>query len=267
MSKDKTQDVNLTGVQGATRTTTLTIHNASEEKIDVKFGGFTIPDVIKGKIIMETGVKGDDMDCSSWLKMSPPEFQLNAFAEKSVSIVAEIPNSGITQPCYYGLLTLIATYPDGKPAGISTVNICINNKNVEAAPILQTTNLSIHDQDPAASLYIILAEYANKGQVHFDTLRCRAAVVKTDGIMLSGTTLNSDKSGAILPFEKRLFSGVIDISNVPTGTYFVEANIEDDQKHIERKQMMIQIVTSGKGRVVNVVRTINEVRDLIKVDW
>ncbi len=261
------QDISLTGVQGATRTTFLKIHNASEEKIDVKIGGFSIPEVIKGKIIMETGVKGDDMDCSSWLKINPPEFTLNSFAEKSVNIVAQIPNSGVTLPCYYGLLALIATYPDGQLAGVSTVNVCVNNRNVEVLPVIQATNVSIHDQDPAASLYIILAEFVNKGQVHFDTLRCRAAVVQTNGMMLSGTTLNSDKSGAILPFEKRLFSGVIDISNVPAGTYFVEVNLEDNQSHIERKQMMIQITASGNRRDVNIVRTINEVRDLIKIEW
>jgi hypothetical protein len=254
-------------VKSATRTIPLNIHNASEEKIDIKFGGFKIPDVIKGKVIMDTGVKGDDIDGSGWLKMDPPEFTLNGYSDKNISIVVQVPNSGITQPCYYGALTLISTYPDGKQAGVSTLNVCLNNQNVEAVPVIQTTNLSIHEQDPAASSYIILAEFTNKGQMYFDTQKCRAAVVKTDGVMLSGTTLNSDKSGVILPFEKRLYSGIIDISNVPVGTYIVEVNLEDNQKHIERKQMMIQIVTSGKGRVVNVIRTINEVRDLIKVDW
>jgi hypothetical protein len=269
-------DVIVKALPGSSRSEKLTIRNASDEKINVKFDSFTIPEAIKNQIIKDLDIVGNEMDCSSWLKMEPHEFSLNSYDERNVSISVVIPESAKKYPCYYGLLNLSTSYPDGQVAGSTTSNICVLNQSDKEGLnkiSLQGTTVAVRDYDPSFNQFLIIAEFANKGKVHFDPVICRAAVAQQDGSIVQSTSLNSDRKGLILPFEKRLYSGIIDLTRVSTGTYRVEVYLEDKPEKEEldgkkvKMQIVIQVSVSGNRKTVSVIRTKDEIQDLVEVKW
>ncbi len=247
---------------GATRTTAVKIRNASDETVNIQTG-LALPGNLRGVAFGD--LKGDDLDCTEWVKIQPESFTLRSMSQQSIRITATMPKSVEMHPCYYALLGIFSTYPDGQRGGVTTANICVTDESISAEPFVHGMKLS-----PAlkgGSQYYIVARFGNFGRIHFTPIRCRAAVVSETGVPRALTALSSSKSDIMLPLEVRDFSGIIDFSNVSAGTYRLAAVLEYAPGEVATKQIGIRVLPQGQRRVVEVVKLEEELGEKIKVQW
>jgi len=250
---------------GATRTTAIKVRNASDETVNIQTG-LALPGNLRGVAFGD--LKGDDLDCTEWVKIEPESFTLRSMSQQSIRIIATMPKSAAMHPCYYALLGIFSTYPDGQKGGVTTAHICVTDESISAEPFVHGMKLS-----PAlkgGSQYYIVARFGNFGRIHFTPIRCRAAVVDAANPMgrpRALTALSSSKSDIMLPLEVRDFSGIIDFSNISAGTYRLAAVLEYAPGEVATKQIGIRVLPQGQRRIVEVVKLEEELGEKIKVRW
>lgn len=171
----------------------------------------------------------------------------------NIRITTSMPKTSNMYACYYGLLSLHATYPDGQNAGVKTAYICAANSQAEATPVAQGVKIDFARME--GSRYLVIANFGNFGDVHI-TPRCTAAITNLMGVdMGSGKILlTSSKSGLMLPLEYRSFSGAFDLSDYPAGMYFVTAILEYAPGEVTTKQIGIRVSIEGDERVAELIQ-------------
>jgi hypothetical protein len=202
------------------------------------------------------------------LKIEPEKFTLRSMSQQSIRITATMPKSAAMHPCYYALLGLFTTYPDGQRGGVTTAHICVTDESIGAEHLVSGMKLS--PAHKGGSQYYIIARFGNFGPIHFTPIRCRAAVVDaTDptGRPRALTALSSSKSDIMLPLEVRDFSGIIDFSNFSAGTYRLAAALEYAPGERATKQIGIRVLPQGELRIVEVVKLEEELGEKIEVLW
>ena len=250
---------------GATRVAAIKIRNASDETVNIQTG-LALPGNLRGVAFGD--LKGDDLDCTEWVKIEPESFTLRSMSQQSIRIIATMPKSAAMHPCYYALLGIFSTYPDGQKGGVTTAHICVTDESISTEPFVSGMKLS-----PAlkgGSQYYIVARFGNFGRIHFTPIRCRAAVVDAADPMgrpRALTALSSSKSDIMLPLEVRDFSGIIDFSNVSAGTYRLAAVLEYAPGEVATKQIGIRVLPQGQRKIVEVVKLEEELGEKIKVQW
>jgi len=256
--------VSISGQPGSTRMAVIKVYNASDETVNVQ-AVIRLPRPLQGRAFGD--LKGVDLDCTGWLKIEPEKFTLRSHTQQSMRIIAKLPDTvSASLPCYYSLLGLSSTYADGQRAGVKTANICVANENVSVAPFVYGMKLS--EAYKEGSEYYIVARYGNFGSIHFTPSRCRAAVVNAaTGMPMVRTSLSSRKTGLILPFEARDFSGVIDFSNVPVGIYRLAAVLEYASGEEVTLQKAIRVMTQGGRKVMEVLQLQEDLGEKIEVIW
>lgn len=257
-------EVFMSTLPGATRTGVLRVFNGSDETVNVQASLALPPGLMN---VVFGNVRGDDLDCSKWLKIMPDKFTLRSGAQQSIRIVATMPNAVAAHPCYYAVLRLQSTYPDGQNAGVTTAYTCVANSNVEASPVAHIQKLTLATvAEP--SEYLVAVRGGNFGSVHF-TPRCRIAVTEPDtGRSRIRKLLSSNRSGLMLPFEARDFSEILDFSRVPAGSYRVTAALEYAPDVRATKQMAIRVSGgAGEQRFVEIMQLEEELAQKIEVQW
>ena len=250
---------------GATRVAAIKIRNASDETVNIQTG-LALPGNLRGVAFGD--LKGDDLDCTEWVKIEPESFTLRSMSQQSIRIIATMPKSAAMHPCYYALLGIFSTYPDGQKGGVTTAHICVKDESISTEHFVSGMKLS-----PAlkgGSQYYIVARFGNFGRIHFTPIRCRAAVVDAADPMgrpRALTALSSSKSDIMLPLEVRDFSGIIDFSNVSAGTYRLTAVLEYAPGEVATKQIGIRVLPQGQRKIVEVVKLEEELGEKIKVQW
>ncbi|MFH1717892.1 MAG: hypothetical protein ABIF19_11110 [Planctomycetota bacterium] len=257
-------DVEIENLPGAKRTTMIKVYNGADETVNVRLG-MGLPADIQSAVYQ--GVKGVDLDCSRWLTIEPQQFTLRGEGGmQNISITSAMPENATEYPCYYSVLGLWATYPDGQNAGVSTAKIAVQNKNLQASPAARATRLV-----PSAlseSKYLIAANFFNSGIAQFTPVKCKAAVTTgTDTIPRASTLLSSTERGLMLPFENRNFSGVLDFANLPAETYRLSVALEYAPGVWATKQIAIRVNIEGDRRVIDVVGTEEELPEIIEIQW
>lgn len=259
-------DITITSLPGVTRSETITVFNASDEAINVQTT-LGLPRVLEGVAFGDI-FKGSDLDCSRWLKIIPEKFTLSSNGKQNLRIISEMSDSASMHPCYYALLSLHSSYVDGQRAGTKTANICIANEKIEAQP--EAEDIHAMKLTPAlmeGSRYLIIARFGNFGNIHFNPIECKAVPVSTTGASLEKIWLRSEKRGPMLPLEVRDFSGVLDVSTFPAGTYYLVAGLEYAPGVRKEKYIGIRISIQGGQRVVDIVRLEEELEEKITVNW
>ena len=247
---------------GATRSASITVRNASDETVNVQTG-LALPGNLRGVAFGD--LKGDDLDCTTWLKLEPESFTLPSYKQQTIRVTAAMPKTATMHPCYYALLGLFTTYPDGQRGGVTTANIGVTNEGIIAEHLVSAMKLSPALKE--GSQYYIVARFGNFGPIHFTPIRCRAAVVSDTGAPRALVALSSSKSDIMLPLEVRDFSGIIDFSQFSAGTYRLAAALEyaPDQRAV--KQIGIRVLPQGEQRIVEVVKLEQELGEEIEVQW
>jgi hypothetical protein len=258
--------VSISALPGATRMAAIKVYNASDESVNVQTA-IGLPRTLKGVTFGD--LKGIDLDCTEWLKIEPQKFALRSHTQQSIRIIAKMPDTvSASLPCYYALLGLYSTYADGQRAGVTTANICVANKNISVEPFVY--GMTLRPALKEGSEYYIVARFGNFGSIHFTPIRCRVAVVDpTTSMPRVITSLSSFKTGMMLPFEARDFSGVIDFSRVPVGIYrlAVELRYGPALMQMADKQIGIRVMAQGGQKVIEVLQLQEDLAGKIEVKW
>ncbi len=256
--------VSISGLPGATRMASIKVYNASDEPVNVQMA-IGLPRTLKGVTFGD--LKGVDLDCTEWLKIEPQKFTLRSHTQQSIRITAKMPDTvSASLPCYYALLGLYSTYADGQRAGVTTANICVANKNISVEPFVYGMTLRPALKD--GSEYYIVARFGNFGSIHFTPIRCRVAVVDPATSMPRViTSLSSRKTGMMLPFEARDFSGIMDFSRVPVGMYRLAVELQYGTGQMADKQIGIRVMTQGGQKVIEVLQLQEDLGGKIEVKW
>ncbi len=258
--------VSISGQPGATRTSSIKVYNASEETVNIQTA-IGLPRILQG--VSFGNWKGVDMDCSGWLKIEPEKFTLKSYAQQSIRIIAKMPDTlAAMYPCYYAVLGLFSTYADGQRGGVTTANICVANENISVEPFVE--GMVLRPALKEGSEYYIVAKFGNFERIHITPIRCRAGVVGAadpTGRPRAMTVLSSIKSDIMLPFTSRVYSGVIDFSNVPVGTYRLVAELQYSPGQMVDKQIGIRVMTQGGQKVIEVLQLEEDLGEKIEVNW
>jgi hypothetical protein len=235
---------------GATRTSLIRVRNESDDTINVRTS-LTIPPGLYG--VTWGDLLGDELDCSGWVKLMPEKFTLRRGGRMGIRITTNMPNTSNMHACYYGLLSLHATYSDGQNAGVKTAYICAANSQIEAIPVAQPVRLNFAHME--GSRYLVIASFGNFGNTHF-TPRCTAAITNLMGVPMDRgqMLLTSSKTGLMLPIEFRNFSGAFDLSDYLADTYFVTATLEYAPGQVVTNQIPIRVSIEGDQRVVELIQ-------------
>jgi len=256
-------DVTIDGFPGAVRTTTLNVYNASKETVNVRTAT-GLPSLLQHSI--REDVKGEDLDCTAWIKVMPEQFTLPGDGGmQTLRVVSSMPAElQAPYPSYFTLLALWASYPDGKDAGVTTTNICLRNSKIDAQPAAAAIRVIPQTYDE--SRYIVVARFGNVGQVSFVPIRVKAGLAMPNGIHRTSTFLSGDPS-LMLPFETRDFSGILDLTYVPADVYRLAAAIEYAPGLWESKQILVRISIEGDRRILGILGMEEELSELIEVKW
>ncbi len=256
--------VSIIALPGATRMASIKVYNASDESVNVQTA-IGLPRTLKGVTFGD--LKGVDLDCTEWLKIEPQKFALRSHAQQSIRITAKMPDTvSASLPCYYALLGLYSTYADGQRAGVTTANIFVANKNISVEPFVY--GMTLRPALKEGSEYYIVARFGNFGSIHFTPIGCRVAVVDPMTSMPRViTSLSSFKTGMMLPFEARDFSGVIDFSRVPVGTYRLAVELRYGPGQMADKQIGIRVMAQGGQKVIEVLQLQEDLAGKIEVKW
>jgi len=256
--------ISISSIPGATRVAGMKVYNASDESVNVR-AAVRLPQTLMGVAFGDT--TGNDLDCTGWLEIEPRQFTLRSRDQQSIRIVSKMPNN-VSEliPCYYALLGLVSTYADGQKGGVTTAPISVANQNINVDPYVYPMTLRPALKD--GTEYYVVARYGNFGRIHFTPIRCRAAIVDSLGAPMAVATLISRKTDMILPFEARDYSGVIDISRVPIGTYRLASELQYGPEVGEKteKQIGIRVMAQGGQKVIEVLQVEN-LGEKIEVQW
>jgi hypothetical protein len=256
--------VSISAMPGATRVAAMKVYNASDESVNVR-AAVRLPQSLMGVAFGD--LKGNDLDCTGWLEIEPRQFTLRSRAQQSIRIISKMPNN-VSEliPCYYALLGLVSTYTDGQNGGITTAPISVANQNIKYDPYVY--GMTLRPALKGGTEYYVIARYGNFGRIHFTPIRCRAAIVDSLGAPQAVATLISRKTDMVLPFEARDYSGVIDISRVPIGTYRLASELQYGSDLIDKteKQIGIRVMAQGGQKVIEVLQVEN-LGEKIEVQW
>jgi hypothetical protein len=255
-------DLTMEGLPGSTRTSTIKVYNASNETVNIRTAK-GLQSVLHDNAMGD--VRGIDLDCTNWIEVTPEQFTLRGEGGvQTLRVVSTMPETATKYPCYYSLLALWATYPDGQDAGVTTTNICVRNKQVDAAPAAVALKLTA--QDLGESKYLVVARFGNYGLVQFVPIRVKTGLVMPNGIFRASTYMSGNPN-LMLPFETRQFSGVLDFSFVSADLYRLAAAIEYAPGVWAEKQMAVRVSIEGERRIVSILGVEEELNELIQVQW
>ena len=240
--------VAVVAAPGANRTAVIKVQNASDDAVNIEAVS-AVPPVLRGVALGD--LKGEDLTCAEWVKVSPAKFTLRAGGRQNIGLTVKMPSTANQHSNYYALLGLQANYPDGQSAGETTTLISVENKGIKANPAAQVIKTTLAGEEP--SKYIIRAKFGNVGDVHF-TPKCTAVVTTAPGARVVEADMSGETS-IMLPLETRDFSGVLDFSKVNPGTYFLKTSIEYAPRKVETAELPIQVsIDENQARLVEIIK-------------
>jgi hypothetical protein len=249
----------------------LQVMNGSEEEVKVQ-AEVILPENMK-MATTGTGVRGEELGCDQWVTLNPKEFSLRGHAQRSVPVMARMPREATNHRDYYATLRLHEFYTDGKPAGTREVLICVQNKKVTDQSYVDASVLTIAEMSPGR--YLASASFTNKGAIYANGLACQGMLnlIGAGGggaSILTRFLMTSEaygQTGILLPIESRSFSGVLDISNVKPGNYFVTTILHWPEGPADgvQKQITIEVSEQGGRKVARMVDLAGVVPQVIKL--
>lgn len=255
-------DLTMDGLPGATRASTIKVYNASKETVNVRTA-LGLQSILGNNTMGD--IRGIDLDCTNWIEVTPEQFTLRGEGGiQTLRVVNKMPENATTYPCYYSLLALWASYPDGKDAGYTTTNICVKNKQNDTGP--SALALKLNPQDLGDSKYLVVARFGNIGLTPFVPIKVKAGLTMSNGIHRVSTYMMGNPS-LMLPFEQREYSGVLDLSYASADLYRLTAAIEYAPGVWADKQIAVRVSVEGERRVLEVIGVEEELNELVEVKW
>ena len=245
------REVIVDTMPGQTRSASLLVVNASDEavNVDLEVG---LPEHMADRVA--GNIRGDQFECASWLTVSPTKFTLEGHSRVNLRILSEMP-SDAANPNYYAMIRMHAVYADGQEGGKTDCRVCVQNRKAQGSILIQGLPVRLAELTPGR--YAVTAQFGNYGDTHLQPT-CRAVLTAvSNNEVIRKFNLSNDilsQSGLMLPLEMRSFTGVMDVSGVPTGNYRLTAVlIHDKGGDTVLKQIGLEVTATANGRAVRSV--------------
>jgi len=246
------EDLFIDIVPGSSRGAPILVTNVSEDPVTVTVE--CVPPVQMHNFVNGRNLRGNDLSCADWAVVMPAQFTLQRYTRRNVNVNMRVPAAATQYSHYYATLRFHTTYADGSSAGTKTVNVCLANTRTTAKNLIDSEFLTLAETTPGR--YIATATFANGGTTYVNP-RCRGLVTGGTGDQRINQFLMeaSGQEGILLPFEKRTFSGVLDVADIPVGDYrltaiLVEANDPDQMIAEDAQNQIIITVSEENGQKV-----------------
>jgi len=238
---------------GQTRSETIFVVNGSDEPVNVDLK-VALPDCMRDKVA--GNVRGDQFECTQWVTVTPTRFTLESHARTNLRVVSAMPNDA-TGPNYYAMIELHATHADGQEGGKTDCRVVIRNRNAQGSTNIQGLPVRLAELSPGR--YAVTAQFGNYGDTHLQPT-CWAYLT-TAGATGSGdvakkVNLSNDvlsQSGLMLPLETRNFTGIMDVSGVPSGKYRLTAVLMPEKGSAVQRQIGLEITATANGKAVRTI--------------
>jgi hypothetical protein len=254
------EDLFIDALPGAARQGTILVGNGSEDPISV-MAEFILPEHMLHAQVGD--IKGDDLGCVDWVAVQNPQFTLQKYGKRNLSLIVRMPQTATQYSNYYGTLRLHATYADGTPAGMKTANVCVRNGKVAGTNVIDARQPSIAVASPGR--YWMTASFLNGGVTHV-TPKCKGLLTGSGDVIYKQFLMDSEapgQDGILLPFESRTFTGVLDVSDIPDGVYRLTAVLQ----YVGRNAQGQQVIENSQNQVLVEVLEENGQRVAKYAEW
>jgi hypothetical protein len=240
------------------------VNNASDEAVVIDVETL-VPEGMAGKAMVDRqnrNVRGEDLSCADWIEVSPRRFTLRGYKSRNVRVIARMPASAAERPNYYATIQLNARFPNGSNAGKTKGYVYVQTRGQEGTPQISTDDQRLSLAELTPTRFRVTAWFSNLGNTHVMP-RCRGILTThQEGLATGGTarqrfTMDSEvlsrdgfaRTGNMLPFESRSFTGVLDLSDVSPGVYRLTAILEHDKGGPSVQAQKVLRVSNVGGRI------------------
>ena len=256
---------------GRNRSGVISLFNSSQEDIVVK----AVAEVPRGlaQIVAYDGqVRGEDISCADWIEIMSPEVPVRGERNRNIRLVVKMPNADKlarlnTQPSdYYATIRFYGFFRDGTSAGVETALVIVKNENVFPEYVVSPVSLKV--ESLGNSKFHLEGSFKNLSLTHIEP-KCMANISPLSVQGLKTNLLRTDKlenpsaPKLMMPFETRSFAKEVDFSNIPQGTYNLEARLaydyQDKDGNIQhasqpiQKQILVYVRAGEEERRVQVI--------------
>lgn len=239
--------VEVQAVPGSVRSVALLVQNPSREPLEVRCGVAT-PDRLQGVMMGET--KGEDFSCAPWTQVTPSEFTLAPGGQRNLRVMVSFPPGDGAKANHYADLEFAARHTDGESAGTQRVRVRVQNRAATPSPLAQGISLTTAEDEE--SKYAVLAQFGNFGDMHF-TASCQALLTTLPGVPVVSAAMEPE-STMVLPLGTPQFSGVLNLSGVPAGTYYVQATLRSSDGEVSARQRIpVRVEVEDERRTMEVI--------------
>lgn len=233
--------VQLSVVPGATRTSTVTVTNPSDQPVSVQVRAQT-PASLQGVAMGE--LMGEDLSAAQWSQIRPDRFTIRPRGSRNVRVMSRMPRDGVDRANYYADIILDGRYEDGQNAGQTRSMLLLRHEEMDPVVNASIGGVSVAlDEEP--STVVIQSRVTNTGDVHFEP-GARADLIDTGGNVTERWQLTG-ASGALLPLDVRDFSATVDLESVEAGEYLLRITSLQEGARIDENSRPVRIELVGDG--------------------
>jgi len=239
--------IEFDAISGSTRGLAFKVLNSGSDPIVVEVSVAT-PKTMHG-LAGPLG-NGDDFSLASWCSEPLSGVTINGGQERTLRILAAVPEAQLRQPFYYGELKVVAKSEDGAVVGEGKLLVVGRNKAVAPAPaLLADDDLVISSVKPR--VYGFTATFTNSGNSVIEPqLEARIADLARVNTVLSLEVSSGAKR--VLPFETLRSSGQIDVGLLKDGVYVLEITAKTANIG-QTKSAGIRVTTVGKVKKLTLI--------------
>jgi len=164
------------------------------------------------------GVLGSDLDCSSWITITPKTFELAPGSAKRVAVNCTFPLGDQLMPGSYAHLVMIAKFKDNQLAAEMTGLVVARNAKADAKKMLTVSKSSLSRGENED--YVFSVEYINTGEIDLEvnwTMNLKD-LARSRSLFKNSLPV---EDRPILPMETRRSHCIISSSKFEPGDYIL----------------------------------------------
>jgi|GEM_PF-2004621 len=232
---------------GGLRTAIITLQNPTAQTVQVAARA-AFPPELKGVAL--GNVRGDEFDCSAWMRVDPPMVELRGNSRQNIKVTFMPPRGKELQPNCYANIEMKVVTTDGQSVGDISVPVWAQTSAVEdLEPAIHEGLLTISREE--GDIYAVNAQFENIGNVHF------LPEVSIKLLTQAGRPVQIDKLDTditrVLPLGRPQYTGALDFSTVAPGTYLVLATLTAGGKQVN-SSLPIRVELDGEQKVITVIK-------------
>jgi len=232
---------------GSLRTVIVTLENPTAQAVQVAAWA-AFPPELKGVAL--GNVRGDEFDCSAWMRVDPATVELPGNSRQNIKITFLPPKGKVLQPNCYANIDMKVITPDGQTVGALSVPVWAQTSaEADLEPAIQKRLLTISQED--GDMYAVNALFENIGNVHFlPEVSIRLLTQSGRAIQVNKLDTNITR---VLPLGRPQYTGALDFSTVNPGAYVIWAMLTAGGKQVN-SSLPIKVELDGEQKVITVIK-------------